>query len=537
MSRADGGARGGRPLRIVFSLLHAGYLRHYGEPVRLLAARGHAVHLVLQREEKDPGDALLLEQLLADCPSVTTSPAPVRSWADGWRRLAWLVRALTDLARYMDPRFASASALKERMARKITLRVKSSRMDPVSKRLCTSFVEQLSSVSDATLVRRHLRRLALLEGAIPASREVIRFLRTVQPDAVLASPVVEIASPQVEIVKAARRRRIPSGVCIASWDNLTNKGLIRVLPDRVFVWNEIQRRELEEMHGVRAENVVITGAPKFDKWFAREPATRREEFLATAGLDTDRPFVAYLCSSPFIAPDEVSFVRRWLEAVRSTPALRGVGALVRPHPQNARQWAGVDLSGAGNVSIWPRGGEQPDAARASSTFFDTLYHSSAVVGLNTSALIEAAIAGSSVFTVLDPQFSGTQEGTLHFHYLLDENGGFLHRARDMTEHLAQIAAALDDPDADREKRRAFVERFCRPHGLDVAAAPLLADGVESLARMPRPSRLRPSPAAFVLRVLLTPVAFSTSLAAIASRTVRREGKGVRRRDPAAAIDV
>lgn len=61
MSEVDGGAREGQPLRIVFSLLHAGYLRHYGEPVSLLAARGHAVHLVLQRPEKDPGDALLLE--------------------------------------------------------------------------------------------------------------------------------------------------------------------------------------------------------------------------------------------------------------------------------------------------------------------------------------------------------------------------------------------------------------------------------------------------------------------------------------------
>ena len=35
---------------------------------------------------------------------------------------------------------------------------------------------------------------------------------------------------------------IPAGVCVASWDNLTNKGVIRSDPDAVFVWNEAQRR-------------------------------------------------------------------------------------------------------------------------------------------------------------------------------------------------------------------------------------------------------------------------------------------------------
>ena len=56
-------------------------------------------------------------------------------------------------------------------------------------------------------------------------------------------------------------------------------------------------------------------------------------------------------------------------------------------------------------------------------FFDSLAYSAAVVGINTSALIESAIAGKNVFTILAPEFRGTQEGTLHFHYLVAEHGG------------------------------------------------------------------------------------------------------------------
>ena len=79
-----------------------------------------------------------------------------------------------------------------------------------------------------------------------------------------------------------------------------------------------------------------------------------------------------------------------------------------------------------------------DDARAD--FFDSLTHSAAVVGINTTAMIEAAIVGKSVLTVLSPEFA--QESTLHFDYLLEENGGFLHVAGSLDEHVAQLAQVL-----------------------------------------------------------------------------------------------
>ena len=67
---------------------------------------------------------------------------------------------------------------------------------------------------------------------------------------VLVTPLVDIGSDQVEYIKASQALGIRSGLCVHSWDNLTNKGLIRIIPDRVFVWNETQRREAVTMHGV-----------------------------------------------------------------------------------------------------------------------------------------------------------------------------------------------------------------------------------------------------------------------------------------------
>src|SRR5207249_10905344 len=193
------------------------------------------------------------------------------------------------------------------------------------------------------------------------------------PDVLLASPVVEIASSQVELLKSARKLGIPCGVCIASWDNLTNKGLIRILPERVLVWNEIQRREAVELHGIPADRVVLTGAQRFDKWFDQRPSTGRDAFVRGVGLDQARPYLLYLCSSAFIARDEARFVHRWLAGLRAeaAPELAGIGVLVRPHPQNADPWREVDLAAYGNAVVWPREGAQPDRGREWAAYYDS----------------------------------------------------------------------------------------------------------------------------------------------------------------------
>src|SRR5256885_14377209 len=91
-------------------------------------------------------------------------------------------------------------------------------------------------------------------------------------------------------------------------------------------------------------------------------------------------------SSPFITPHEVPFVRRWIEAIRSSadPVLRGAAILIRPHPQNAEQWSDFNASDYEAVGIWPRTGANPVDADARADYFDSMFYSRAVVGVNTS---------------------------------------------------------------------------------------------------------------------------------------------------------
>jgi hypothetical protein len=106
-----------------------------------------------------------------------------------------------------------------------------------------------------------------------------------------------------------------------------------------------------------------------------------------------------------------------------------------------------------------------------------------VVGVNTSAMIEAAIVGRPVLSIAVSQFEARQEGTLHFHHLLPENGGFLQMARSIDEHLPQLAEAITQPGRWSDRTARFVDAFVRPLGRERPCTPILADELERAATL------------------------------------------------------
>jgi len=468
-------------MKILFSMRHPGALRNFGSTVRELARRGHQIHLSFMMQGGRANRYLPSD--LAQPERVTHAEVTVRT-NRAWSGLARGVRAWSDYLRYLEPEYRRAQKLRERATRRVPAALVAMSGWPG--------IETRAG-------RRALATLLLwLERALPTDPALDAEIETQEPDVVLVTPLVDLGSDQVEYLRSARRQRVRTGLCVHSWDNLTNKGRIRIQPDRIYLWNERQKREAVEMHGVPAEHVVVTGAPVYDQWFGRRPSTTREKFCAKAGLPSDRPFLLYLCSSAFIAPQEAAFVQRWVQTLRaaSVERVREAAVLVRPHPVNRQPWNATALGP--HVSVWPTAGTDPIDDASRNDFYDSLYYCAAAIGVNTSAQIEAGIIGRPVFTVQSEQHAATQEGTLHFHHLLEAGGGLLHHAADLDQHLGQLAQGLTGCPEHAAKLRGFVQTFVRPHGLDVPATPLIADAIEELGRLSRPA---PEPRGLRLRLL------------------------------------
>jgi hypothetical protein len=453
-------------MRVLFVMHYPGYLRYYDSTVRELAARGHTVELAFEKLGKQ-AEGL---EALTGAPESISVRGQLKGRRDTWEPVLVELRRVTDYVRYLHPVFAQADYLRHRMDTTLGAPF----------RVLTRVGTQ-----PARRVERLLRALLALEHLAPSSEAVEAWVRKSDPDVVVVTPLVTDASRETDVVKAARALGVPTVLAVASWDHLTTKGMIRERVDRVLVWNETQRDEARDLHFYDPANVEVTGAQPFDKWFMRKPSTDRAEFCRRAGLPDDRPFVLFVGSTASIsAPHaEVRFVRDWVERLRASadPAVREAGVLVRPHPFNTEAWRTADLAEIEGLAVFPRDGANPvdDADRA--VYFDSLYHSGAVVGINTSAMIEAAIIGRPVLTVQSDAFDATQGGTLHFAYLTPSRGGFLRVARSLDEHAVQLAEALADPERSALETRDFVERFVRPRGIDREATPLVADAVERAA--------------------------------------------------------
>jgi hypothetical protein len=473
-------------VRIFFSMWHLGSFRMYEPVIRDLAGRGHEIHVALGRAE-GLGWGKALDNLVADCPTVSwswLSPPTAAFWAE----IAKTIRLWADYLRYFHTDYDQTPKLKARAEERLPPRLVRISNRPAFRREGPR--------------RRLLGALRALERALPPVPEIDAELEARRPDLLVVTPLVYLGSSQFEVLRAALTRGIRTVYAVGSWDHLSSKALIRDMPQRVFVWNETQKNEALRLHGVPPERVVVTGAQCYDQWFDRRPVRPRAEFCRRVGLTDDRPYLLYVCSALFWgSPIEAEFVRRWVQSLRESahPELRDVGVLIRPHPARMDEWNAIDLSPFPHVTLY---GSNPVDGASKDDYFESLYYSSAVVGLNTSAFLEGAVVGRPVHTVLLPEFQENQEGVLHFHYLLTVGGGVLQTGRTFEEHHDRLVESLRHPSAAPGAQ--FVREFVRPAGLDVPATPVFSDAIEALLRAPAPAPVRTPAVYTALRWVMAP---------------------------------
>jgi hypothetical protein len=226
-------------VRIAFLLRHALYLRNFESALRELGQRGHEILLIFPPSAKRV-DRSLLTALTRDYPNIREETSVQRgSW---WWPVSDGARSLRDSLRYFEPEYRGASALVERGTRRL----------PRTLRFAFGHVPGVNTRP----VRRSIDRvMRLIDRAIPPDPDCVAGLKRWSPNLLVVTPMIDFSYGQTEHVKAARHLGIPSVLAVASWDNLTNKGLIQVCPDLVLVWNAAQEREAVTYDSIPRERI------------------------------------------------------------------------------------------------------------------------------------------------------------------------------------------------------------------------------------------------------------------------------------------
>ena len=446
-------------MKIVFVLRHGGVFRYFEGVVRELCRRGHIVDVVTVPSEKTIVYGRSLQLCEAEVENFRVH------FRDPFRGIKWSLltqwREISNYFIYSKPGHPSPALAKRRENYLLTpLRI------GLKSRL----------IRNSIVSKRGQRVLRKFELIFPPDKEVARWLRNNSADVVVASPFIFGSPLEIEYIKAARRLGIPNVVAVSSWDNLTTKGTFSMLPDLVLVWNDAMLKEAAEIHSVPTEKVEVTGAPPFDGYFEMKQKLDYESLCRRVNLDPKKPFILYVSSSRSIAGNEVPFVTEFVRNLRKHEVTKQYSVLVRPHPLNASIWEGFSQE---DVSIWPPRGDIPDIPESKQSYYDMLFHSKAVVGVNTSAFLEAAIVDKPCVTILTEHYRHSQSDIGHFHHLL--NGDFIEMAAGFPEAAEILANILEGLDIKKVNRRQFVKDFIRPRGIDEQASHVMVSVIEKMA--------------------------------------------------------
>jgi len=455
-------------MKIAFVLSQGKHYFYYDRVVRSLHTMGHEVRIVCPANFSEDGNksGRALIKLFKEESGIVLEDALLPRRKNSY--FVELNRNLRDYAIFVRPEHPTPYIAPTWIGKELSVKMLRRLQMPVIR----SFI--------ASKAARKL--LAFLESLVPTDEAIVNWFKQFQPQIVFASPYVFRGDVEVEYTKAAQSLSIPVIASLLSWDNLTSKGTYHVKPDLLFVWNQVLMEEAVQIHDIEPRQVFITGAPVYDPWFDLSPSTDRGSFCAAIGLDPSTPYVLYLCSSKSISDRETDLIQMLISHFAEVDEKERPVLVVRPHPFKEMETDGLENEW---VKIFPKGGQRPDTDEARSTYYDSLYHCVAVIGVNTTGFLESAILDKPCLTLVTSMTSQGQEMRAHFKHLMD--AGYIEVANDFPELVHKTMEIVSGVDTWKANRVKFVHDFIRPHGLDVPASKVMTGAILAVANGREPS--------------------------------------------------
>jgi hypothetical protein len=148
----------------------------------------------------------------------------------------------------------------------------------------------------------------------------------VRPAAVLAYTSVRSFFVD-DLVRDARRRRIPCLALVNNWDNLNTKSFLEV-PPHLAVWGEQGFLIARLMYLIPAHRIFVVGSPRFEIY--RRSKTTRREARSRLGLPADARVVLF-CGAG-VSFEEVSLLDELEQAIETGRLPPDVVVVYKPHP-------------------------------------------------------------------------------------------------------------------------------------------------------------------------------------------------------------
>lgn len=290
-----------------------------------------------------------------------------------------------------------------------------------------------------------------------------------KPEAVLLAHLFD--DGEAALLSEAKRRKILGVGLINSWDKLTARCMLRTLPDKLLVYNNVVKEEAIKYADLTESDIIAVGVPHYDQYFTGKPRTK-EEFYQRVNIDPQKRIILYSPVGKYFSDSDWDIIDLLKSYVDHELKSYNVELLVRFQPNDFvdeneiknRSWLRYDLPGIRFSR--KRGVDWDMSFNELDHLFDTLYYCSVLVCYAASISVDAAVLDRPVINVnfeLKSKQKMSQTPTYFYqmdHYRRALATGGIHLVNSKSELIEWLKKYLDQPGLDAEGRSRLVDQQC-----------------------------------------------------------------------------
>lgn len=162
-------------------------------------------------------------------------------------------------------------------------------------------------------------------------KNVSKIFDEYKPDLVFSTDVFD--EMDLLFSAEAKRRGVYCVGMVRSWDNCYSKGVLRVLPKKLYVNNEVLRDEAIEMHDVSSSDIQVCGLPQYDH-FINDQRSSRVDFFNKIGADISKRLILFAPAGTILSDADSDVCDILKKAIVNNKMLEPTQVLVRNHPHH-----------------------------------------------------------------------------------------------------------------------------------------------------------------------------------------------------------
>ncbi len=316
------------------------------------------------------------------------------------------------------------------------------------------------------------------------------FFRKYHPDVVFLANLFD--EVEISILRKARHEKVPTIGFINSWDKVTSKGFVRLLPDLLIVTNMLVQKDAIQHVDMPAEKIIISGVPNYDPYIDHKALLSREQFFNTIKISPKKKLIVFGPIGKSISNSDWDAIDMVQEII-NTHFSNEAALLVRFQPNDfggdeeefaKRPDLHFDIPGVRFSTT--RGMDWDMTTRELDHLRNTLFHMSLLVSYASSLSIDAACFDKPIINIgfeVKENEPALKQPTRRFateHYTHALNTGAITLVKSRDKLITTIREYLKHPEKDHEARTRLVQEQC--YLLDGKAGKRIVEAIRQVSK-------------------------------------------------------